>query len=75
MNILKKIIAFPFLVALTLGAIVTLFPIGTFIGLVGGIPLMFMEWWSGESTGEGYSLFISFCSIPIEFIKVLWGIK
>lgn len=72
---LKKIIAFPFLAVLTLAAIVTLFPICIFIGLVGGIPLMLTEWWSGESTEEGYSFFIYFCDIPIEFIKVLWGMK
>ena len=75
MNILKKIIAFPFLVALTVGAIVTLLPVCIFIGLAGGIPLTLMEWWTGKNTGEGYSVFVAFCSFPMSLIEVLWGIK
>lgn len=75
MNILKKIIAFPFLLVLTIGALVTLLPTCTFIGLVGGIPITLMEWWTGENTGEGFSFFVASLSFFIEFIKVLWGIK
>lgn len=75
MNIIKKIIAFPFLLVLTIGALLTLLPVCIFIGLIGGIPLTLMEWWTGKNTGEGYSIFMAFLSFPIEFIKMLWGIE
>ena len=75
MDILKKIIAFPFLVALTIGALLTLLPVCIFIGLVGGIPLTLMEWWTGNNEGDGYFFFIASLSFPIEFIKILWGIE
>lgn len=75
MNIIKKIIAFPFLVALTIGALLTLLPVCISIGLVGGIPLTLMEWWTGKNTGEGFDMFKAFCSFPIVLIEVIWGIN
>ena len=71
MNI-KRVIAFPFMLIITLILAVLYVFAGLFIGAMIGVPYTIVKFWQGGSVKEEI---ITFFKVPFEIIADLWRIN
>lgn len=72
MESIKRIIAFPFMIIITLILAILFMLSSLFIGVVFGIPYTIVKLWQGGDVKEDL---VTFFTVPFEIIADLWRIK